>query len=119
MTNTRMTDPEVLEERFPVRVEEFSIRQGSGGRGRMPGGNGARRRLRFLEAMLATVLSSRRTLAPHGLAGGEAGLPGRNYVERANGWVEELDGCAQVQLEAGDVFVIETPGGGGWGEAGE
>ncbi|NRA07303.1 MAG: hydantoinase B/oxoprolinase family protein [Myxococcales bacterium] len=117
MTNTRMTDPEVLEERFPVRVEEFSIRRGSGGRGRMPGGDGALRRLRFLEPMLATILSSRRTLPPHGLAGGEAGLPGRNYVERANGRVEELAGCAQIQLQAGDVFVIETPGGGGFGAA--
>ena len=115
MTNTRMTDPEVLEERFPVRVEEFSIRRGSGGAGRMPGGDGARRRLRFLEPALATVLSSRRRLSPHGLAGGEAGRPGRNFVERANGRVEEIGGCAQVRMEPGDVFVIETPGGGGFG----
>jgi len=117
MTNTRMTDPEVLEERFPVRVEEFSIRRGSGGAGRMPGGDGARRRLRFLEPALATILSSRRTLSPHGLAGGEAGLPGRNYVERGDGRVEKIAGCAQVQMRAGDVFVIETPGGGGFGSA--
>ena len=83
----------------------------------MPGGDGALRRLRFLEPMLATILSSRRALPPHGLAGGEAGLPGRNYVERANGRVEELAGCAQIQVRAGDVFVIETPGGGGFGAA--
>ena len=81
----------------------------------MPGGDGARRRLRFLEPALATVLSSRRRLSPHGLAGGEAGRPGRNFVERADGRVEEIGGCAQVRMDPGDVFVIETPGGGGFG----
>ncbi|MEN3792438.1 hydantoinase B/oxoprolinase family protein [Fulvimarina sp. MAC3] len=116
MTNTRMTDPEVLESRFPVRVEEFSIRRGSGGAGRHHGGDGIVRRLKFLEPMTATVLSSHRETRPAGLEGGEPGAPGRNAVERADGKVEALSGNDQVEMAVGDVFVMETPGGGGFGK---
>ncbi|MGH8692468.1 MAG: hydantoinase B/oxoprolinase family protein [Burkholderiales bacterium] len=115
MTNSRLTDPEVLEWRFPVRLESFEIRHGSGGRGRWRGGHGAVRRVRFLEPMTAAILSGRRRVRPHGLAGGEAGLPGRNYVLRAGGAVSELGPFDQTEMAAGDVFVIETPGGGGYG----
>jgi 5-oxoprolinase (ATP-hydrolysing) len=115
MTNTRMTDPEILESRFPVRVEEFSIRCGSGGAGHHHGGDGIVRRLKFLEPMTATVLSSHRETRPAGVEGGEPGAPGRNGVERADGRIEALRGNDQVEMEAGDVFVMETPGGGGFG----
>ena len=115
MTNSRLTDPEVLEWRYPVRVEAFAIRRGSGGRGRWRGGDGVLRRIRFLEPMTAAILSNRRRIAPHGLAGGGPGAPGRNYVIRADGTVEALPGTAQVAMAAGDQFVIETPGGGGYG----
>ncbi|NSX56858.1 hydantoinase B/oxoprolinase family protein [Parasulfitobacter algicola] len=117
MTNTRMTDPEVLETRFPVRVDEFSIRIESGGAGANKGGDGIVRRLRFLEPMTATVLSSHRETVPHGLNGGDPGKPGRNSVERADGQVEELAGNDKAELQAGDVFIVETPGGGGCGSA--
>lgn len=117
MTNTRMTDPEVLETRFPVRVEEFAIRRGSGGAGQYPGGDGIVRRLRFLEPMTATVLSSHRQTRPAGAAGGEPGLPGCNYVVRADGAQHPLTGNDQVEMQAGDCFVMETPGGGGYGKA--
>jgi 5-oxoprolinase (ATP-hydrolysing) len=116
MTNSRLTDPEVLEFRFPVRLDSYSIRPGSGGRGRWHGGNGGVRRVRFLEPMTASILSNNRTVAPFGLAGGETGQPGRNTVERADGRVEELTHIGSVQMAAGDVFVIETPGGGGFGK---
>ncbi|MEJ2407904.1 MAG: hydantoinase B/oxoprolinase family protein [Novosphingobium sp.] len=115
MTNSRLTDPEVLESNFPVLLEEFAIRRGSGGSGARRGGDGAVRRVRFLEPMQAGILASRRTFAPFGLAGGEDGAPGRNRIERADGTVEELGATASVSLRAGDVFVIETPGGGGYG----
>jgi len=115
MTNSRLTDPEVLEWRFPVRVEEFSIRRGSGGRGRHRGGDGVVRRLGFLQPMTAAILSGRRKVAPFGLQGGEDGVPGRNRVVRADGGEQQLDGAAQVDMGAGDVLVIETPGGGGFG----
>ena len=115
MTNSRLTDPEVLEWRFPVLVEEFSIRENSGGKGRYSGGNGVIRRIKFLEPMTAGILSGRRKFAPFGLAGGESGKMGRNAVERNDGTVEELDSTATVEMEAGDVFIIETPGGGGYG----
>ena len=117
MTNSRLTDPEVLEWRFPVRLEDFRIRAGSGGAGRHRGGNGVVRRVRFLRPMTATVLSGHRRIAPYGMAGGEPGAVGRNYVERADGRIDELSGADRTQMEAGDVFVIETPGGGGFGEA--
>ena len=116
MTNTRLTDPEVLEWRFPVRLEDFRIRTGSGGRGRHHGGDGATRRVRFLKAMTATILSGRRRVAPYGMAGGAAGALGRNYVERVDGSVDELLGADRTEMQVGDVFVIETPGGGGYGK---
>ena len=115
MTNSRLTDPEVLEWRFPTILENFGIRLHSGGKGRYRGGNGTIRRLRFLEPMTAAILSSRRAIAPFGLNGGEAGAVGKNYVERIDGTVEELGSTAVVEMEAGDRFVIETPGGGGYG----
>jgi 5-oxoprolinase (ATP-hydrolysing) len=115
MTNSRLTDPEVLEWRFPVRLESFEIRHGSGGRGRWRGGHGAVRRVRFLEPMTAAILSGHRLVRPHGLAGGEPGAAGRNFVERADGRVSELGPFDQTEMAAGDVFVIETPGGGGYG----
>jgi 5-oxoprolinase (ATP-hydrolysing) len=115
MTNSRLTDPEVLEFRFPVRLESYEIRTGSGGQGHWHGGNGGRRRVRFLEAMTASMLANSRRVPPFGLAGGGAGAAGRNWVERRDGRVEELGHAGQVQVEPGDVFVIETPGGGGFG----
>ena len=116
MTNTRMTDPEVLELRYPVRLEEFSIRRGSGGAGRWHGGDGARRRIRFLRPMHAVVVASRRNVAPHGLAGGRDGAPGRQWVERADGRIEPIPGNAgAADLGVGDALVVETPGGGGYG----
>ena len=117
MTNSRLTDPEVLEWRFPVLVDGFSIRQGSGGLGLFNGGNGIIRRLKFQKPMTAAILSNRRRIAPFGLAGGGDGLSGRNRVERADDNVEELPGTAKVAMDVGDVLVIETPGGGGWGKA--
>jgi 5-oxoprolinase (ATP-hydrolysing) len=115
MTNSRLTDPEVLEWRFPVLLENFAIRRGSGGRGRWRGGDGAVRSVRFLEPMTAAILSGHRRVAPYGTAGGEPGHTGRNHVERANGEVIELKGCDRIEMQADDVFVIETPGGGGYG----
>ena len=117
MTNTRMTDPEVLETRFPVRLDAFSIRRGSGGKGRYTGGDGIIRKLRFLEPMTATVLSSHRITAPHGVDGGAPGAIGENSVIRADGRVEELKGNDAVEMAAGDVFVLKSPGGGGFGKA--
>jgi 5-oxoprolinase (ATP-hydrolysing) len=118
MTNTRMTDPEVLELRYPVRLEEFAIRRGSGGAGQWRGGDGAVRRIRFLEAMTAVVVSSRRNIAPFGLAGGADGAVGRQWVERADGGHHVMTGTDRTELAPGDVFVIETPGGGGYGRTG-
>ncbi len=115
MTNTRMTDPEILELRYPVRLEEFSIRRGSGGEGAWRGGDGARRRIRFLRPMEAVIVASRRTVAPHGLEGGADGAAGRQWVEHADGTVQELRGSDRASLLPGDVFCLETPGGGGWG----
>jgi 5-oxoprolinase (ATP-hydrolysing) len=117
MTNSRMTDPEVLEWRFPVILEEYCIRQGSGGTGKWHGGNGAIRRIRFLEKMTASILSNNRATAPRGAEGGGDGLPGINRVERKNGRIEVLAACAQAEMEPGDVFVIETPGAGGFGRS--
>ena len=115
MTNTRMTDAEVLENRFPVRVEAFRIRRGSGGIGKHHGGCGVERRVRFLQPMTATVLSSHRRTDPFGLMGGGPGMRGVNSVERADGTVETLGGNDETMMNPGDVFVIETPGGGGFG----
>jgi 5-oxoprolinase (ATP-hydrolysing) len=115
MTNSRLTDPEVLESRFPVRLEEYSIRRGSGGRGRWRGGDGGVRRIRFLAPMTAAILSNGRRVPAFGLAGGEPGAPGVNRVERADGQCEVLEHIGCVEMTPGDVFVIETPGGGGYG----
>jgi 5-oxoprolinase (ATP-hydrolysing) len=115
MTNTRLTDPEVLEWRFPVLLEEFAIRAESGGGGRWRGGNGAVRRVRFLEPMTAAILSGHRRQPPYGMAGGEPGKTGRNSVLRTDGQVEVLEGADQTEMAAGDIFIIETPGGGGYG----
>ena len=117
MTNSRLTDPEILERRFPVRVEHFGARAGSGGAGARRGGDGARRRIRFLAPMEAALLSSRREHAPQGLAGGSPGLPGRQRLIAASGAVSELPGCFSVTVELGDAIEIETPGGGGFGPA--
>lgn len=115
MTNTRMTDPEVLEWRFPVRVEEFSIRRGSGGAGRFNGGDGAIRRMRFLEPMTVTFLSLHRNTDPYGLEGGSPGQRGENSVIRASGSIEILKGNDETEVSVNDVIVIKTPGGGGFG----
>jgi 5-oxoprolinase (ATP-hydrolysing) len=115
MTNSRLTDPEVLEWRFPVLVDSFTVRRGSGGSGRWRGGDGAVRRLRFLEPMTVSTLSGHRRVAPYGLAGGQPGTLGRNRVERADGSVVEMAGCDSVEVDVGDVLIVETPGGGGFG----
>lgn len=115
MTNSRLTDPEVLEWRYPVRVDEFAVRRGSGGGGAHRGGDGVVRRLRFLEALTAAIVSSSRRVAPYGLAGGLPGALGRNAIERADGTVEELPGVAQAAMRPGDALIVETPGGGGYG----
>ncbi len=115
MTNTRMTDPEVLELRYPVILERFAIRPESGGAGRHHGGNGAERRIRFLEPMTAVIVSSRRNEAPFGLAGGAPGKAGEQWIDRADGSRETLNGTDEAQLNPGDAFTILTPGGGGYG----
>ncbi|WP_439578752.1 hydantoinase B/oxoprolinase family protein [Elioraea sp.] len=115
MTNTRMTDPEVLELRYPVLLEQFAIRRGSGGDGMWRGGDGAVRRVRFLAPMTAVILASRRNVPPFGLAGGADGASGRQWVERAGGRIDMLTGTDRADLNPGEVFVIETPGGGGYG----
>ncbi|MGF7149363.1 5-oxoprolinase (ATP-hydrolyzing) [Sphingomonas zeicaulis] len=115
MTNSRITDPEVLEWRFPVLIEAFETRSGSGGAGRHRGGDGVHRRIRFLAPMTATILSNRRRVPPFGLAGGAPGALGCNSVRRADGSVEVLGSTQSVEMAAGDVFVIDTPGGGGFG----
>ena len=115
MTNSRLTDPEVLEFRFPVRLESYAIRAGSGGAGRWRGGDGGVRRVRFLERMTASILSNGRIVPAFGMDGGAPGALGVNRVERADGRVETLGHIGSTVMEPGDVFVIETPGGGGWG----
>jgi 5-oxoprolinase (ATP-hydrolysing) len=117
MTNSRLTDPEVLEARYPVLLEEFAIRHDSGGRGRHRGGNGALRRIRFREPMTAAILSTRRDTEPFGLAGGEAGLPGANMIIRADGEAIALRGRDEIAVDGGDQILIATPGGGGFGMA--
>jgi len=115
MTNSRLTDPEVLEFRYPVRLESYEIRQGSGGAGHWHGGDGGVRRIRFLEPMTASILSNARTVAPFGVAGGLAGAVGINRVVRADGSVEPLAHIGQAEMAVGDIFEIHTPGGGGFG----
>ncbi|MCH5374656.1 MAG: hydantoinase B/oxoprolinase family protein, partial [Planctomycetes bacterium] len=120
MTNTRLTDPEVLEQRYPVRVREFSIRRGSGGAGRHRGGDGVVRRLEFLRELEVSILSQRRgPYPPYGLDGGEAGTLGRNRLLRSDGTEWALPGNTRLNVRPGDVLIIETPGGGGWGAPGE
>jgi N-methylhydantoinase B len=116
MTNSRLTDPEVLETRYPIQVESFSLRSDSGGKGKYTGGNGVIRRLKFLEPMTANILSSHRLIPPFGLDGGESGKVGRNWIKRENGTEENLGNTATVEMQPGDVFIIETPGGGGFGK---
>jgi N-methylhydantoinase B len=115
MTNSRLTDPEVLETRYPVQVESFSLRPHSGGKGQHSGGNGVIRRIKFLEPMTANILSGHRRVPPFGLYGAEAGKVGCNWVQRENGTEEILSSTATVEMQPGDIFVIETPGGGGFG----
>ena len=119
MTNSRLTDPEILETRLPVRLDRFAIRRGSGGRGAHHGGDGVVRELTFLEPMRANILANRRKIAPRGIAGGGDAAPGRNWVERTDGSSEMLTAAASADMAIGDRFIIETPGGGGFGSPGE
>ena len=116
MTNSRLTDPEVLEWRFPVLLESFEIRHGSGGKGHHRGGAGTLRKIRFLEPMTASLLSSHRRVPPFGLQGGGNGEVGRQWVERHDGRIEELDARSSTEMAAGDLYVIQTPTGGGYGK---
>ena len=116
MTNTRITDPELLENRYPVRLERFALRRGSGGDGMHRGGDGLIRELTFLDAASLSMLAQHRKEAPFGIAGGSPGAVGRQTIIRADGRVEPLGGIDRAELESGDRLVIETPGGGGWGE---
>jgi 5-oxoprolinase (ATP-hydrolysing) len=115
MTNSRLTDPEILERRFPVRVEVFAVRAGSGGAGRRRGGDGAIRRIRFLAPMQAALLSTRRQNPPRGAAGGGDAAPGAQRLIAAAGAVKEAPACFSLEVRAGDAIEIETPGGGGFG----
>jgi 5-oxoprolinase (ATP-hydrolysing) len=118
MTNSRLTDPEVLEQTFPVILESFSIRKESGGDGKWHGGNGTVRKIRFLEPVEASILSNHRRIAPFGLAGGSPGKTGHNFVEYEPNEREELGPTATIRLNAGACLIIETPGGGGFGKSG-
>lgn len=117
MTNSRLTDPEILEWRLPVLLESFAVRESSGGAGRWHGGGGVERQIRFLEPVTVALLSGHRRVPPYGAEGGEPGALGKQYIERADGGVEWLEGCDTAELEAGDVLVVRTPGGGGYGPA--
>jgi 5-oxoprolinase (ATP-hydrolysing) len=116
MTNSRLTDPEILETRLPVRLESFAIRRGSGGGGAHRGGDGVERRVTFLEEMRANMLANRRKVPPRGIMGGADAAPGRNWVERRSGAIEKLGATGHAEMQPGDTFVILTPGGGGFGE---
>jgi 5-oxoprolinase (ATP-hydrolysing) len=115
MTNSRLTDPEILEDRFPVVLERFALRRGSGGRGRRAGGDGVERWLRFEAPLSVSLLTGSRRVPPFGLAGGESGQPGENRLVRADGSEVPLPGCAALEVEPGDRLLIATPGGGGFG----
>ncbi|MBX7483444.1 hydantoinase B/oxoprolinase family protein [Qipengyuania qiaonensis] len=115
MTNSRLTDPEILETRLPVRLDSFAIRAGSGGNGEYRGGDGVERRMTFLAPMRANMLANRRAIAPRGICGGADAQPGRNWIERADGTREELGATGSAEMEPGDRFVVLTPGGGGYG----
>jgi 5-oxoprolinase (ATP-hydrolysing) len=119
MTNSRLTDPEILERRFPVRLEAFEVRRGSGGAGANPGGDGVRRKLTFLAPMEVALLSTRRGHPPQGLAGGHPARPGSQRLIEASGAVKELEGCFSITVRPGDAVEIETPGGGGYGLGGD
>ena len=116
MTNSRLTDPEVLEFRYPVRLESYEIRASSGGAGRWHGGNGGTRRVRFLEPMTASILANHRSIPPFGMAGGEPGEVGRNWIERTDGRIETMGHIGSAEMNVDDVIVIQTPGGGGFGK---
>jgi 5-oxoprolinase (ATP-hydrolysing) len=116
MTNTRLTDPEILEARYPVLLEEFSIRRGSGGRGRWQAGDGIYRRIQFLEDMECAILSDHRRVRPFGMHGGEPGELGRNWVEYADGRSKDLGSCAQISVAKGDTINVKSPTGGGFGK---
>jgi len=116
MTNSRLTDPEVLEFRYPVRLDSYEIRAHSGGAGRWHGGNGGTRRLRFLEPMTASILANHRSIAPFGMSGGAPGEPGRNWIERIDGRIEHMGHIGSAEMNVDDVVVIQTPGGGGFGK---
>ncbi|HCC69800.1 MAG TPA: 5-oxoprolinase [Bacteroidales bacterium] len=116
MTNTRITDPEIMEHRYPVRLEEFSIRKGSGGKGKWNGGDGVKRIIRFMEPVNLSVLTQRRNSGPYGLYGGEDGRPGCQKVIRKNGKVTSLKSVENINIDTGDLFILETPGGGGYGK---
>jgi 5-oxoprolinase (ATP-hydrolysing) len=115
MTNTRLTDPEVLEFRYPVVLEDFHIRKGSGGKGQWNAGDGIRRTIRFLEKMECTILSGHRRVRPFGLAGGEAGQIGENWARRKDGRMERLQGCDETVIDANEAVIIQTPTAGGYG----
>jgi 5-oxoprolinase (ATP-hydrolysing) len=116
MTNSRMTDPEVLEWRFPVRLEEFSVRTNTGGAGRHKGGDGVTRKLRFLEPMTVNLITGHRINPTYALAGGQPGGLGKNWLERADASRQQLAGIDQVDIQINDMVVIQTPGGGGYGK---
>jgi 5-oxoprolinase (ATP-hydrolysing) len=117
MTNSRLTDPEILETRLPVRLDQFAIRRGSGGAGAHKGGDGVVRAVTFLEPMCANILANRRRVSPRGIEEGGNAQAGRNWVERTDGSIEMLSATASAEVRPGDRFVIETPGGGGYGAA--
>ena len=117
MTNTKITDPEILEHNYPVRLDEMSIRHGSGGNGKWPGGNGIIRKLTFLDAVDLSLLTQHREVSPFGINGGDEGKPGKQYVIRNDGTKENLRGVDGIKMTPGDSLVIETPGGGGWGKS--
>jgi 5-oxoprolinase (ATP-hydrolysing) len=117
MTNSRLTDPEILELRFPVILEEFAIRDGSGGKGRWSAGDGTRRTIRFLEEMECAILASHRRVPPHGLAGGAPGETGATQIRRKDGSLETLKGSDQTEVGAGEAVIVTTPTGGGFGSA--
>ncbi len=116
MTNTRITDPEILEYRYPVMLEHFSIRKGSGGKGKWKGGNGVVREISFKEKMDTSILSQHRVEKPYGMKGGESGKVGSQIIVRSNGKKEKLKGVDGTTVYPGDRIIIETPGGGGWGK---
>jgi 5-oxoprolinase (ATP-hydrolysing) len=117
MTNSRLTDPEILELRYPALLEDFHIREGSGGKGKWHAGDGTQRTIRFLEKLQCAILSGHRRVRPFGLDSGEPGELGENWVRRKDGTMERLEGCDETVLEAGEAIIVKTPTGGGYGQA--